>query len=43
LINPNVVKQDYDDKIISIDHKYDFSVGTVFEWVGTETKWLIYL
>ena len=43
LINPNLVKQDYDDKIISIDRKYNFSVGTVFEWVGTDTKWLIYL
>ena len=43
LINPNTVKQDYDDKIISIDYKHDFSVGTVFEWVGTGTKWLIYL
>ena len=43
LINPNIVKQDYDDKIISIDYKYDYKIGTIFEWVGTGTKWLIYL
>ena len=43
LINPNTVKQDYDDKIISIDFDYGYSVGTVFEWVNTGTKWLIYL
>ncbi len=43
LINPNTVKQDYDDKIISIDFDYNYSVGTVFEWLNTDTKWLIYL
>ena len=43
LINPNTVKQDYDDKVISIDFDYDYSVGTVFEWLNTGTKWLIYL
>jgi hypothetical protein len=43
LINPNTVKQDYDDKIISIDFDYNYSVGTVFEWSNTGTKWLIYL
>lgn len=43
LINPNTVKQDYDDKIISIDFGYGYSVGTVFEWLNTGTKWLIYL
>ena len=43
LINPNKLKQDYDDKIISIGFEYDFKCGDVFEWVGTNTKWLIYL
>lgn len=43
LINPNKLKPDYDDKVISIGFEYDFSVGTVFEWVGTNTYWLIYL
>ena len=43
LINPNKLKQDYDDKIISVGFEYDFHCGDVFEWVGTNTKWLIYL
>ena len=43
LINPNTVKQDYDDKVISIDFDYNFQVGTIFNWVGTNTHWLIYL
>jgi hypothetical protein len=43
LINPNKLKADYDDKIISIGYEYNFDVGTVFEWVGTKTYWLIYL
>ena len=43
LINPNSVKQDYDDKIISIGYEYEYKPGTVFEWVNTGTKWLIYL
>ena len=43
LINPNRVKQDYDDKTISIGYEYGYTPGTVFEWVNTGTKWLIYL
>ena len=43
LINPNKLKADYDDKILSIGHEYNFNVGTVFEWVGTNTYWLVYL
>lgn len=43
LINPNKLKQDYDDKIISIDFIHDFKVGDIFEWVNTGTYWLIYL
>ena len=43
LINPNVVKQDYDNKIISIGFEYNFKCGDVFEWLGTKTHWLIYL
>lgn len=43
LINPNSVKQDYDDKTISIGYEYDYKPGTVFEWTNTGTKWLIYL
>ena len=43
LINPNKLKQDYDDKIISVGYEYNFKVGTVFEWIGTNTYWLVYL
>lgn len=43
LINPNKLKQDYDDKIISVGYEYDFKCGDVFEWLGTNTHWLIYL
>ena len=43
LINPNKLKQDYDDKIISIGYEYGFTPGTIFEWVGTNTYWLVYL
>ena len=43
LINPNKLKQDYDDKIVSIGYEYGFAPGTVFEWLGTGTYWLVYL
>ena len=43
LINPNKLKQDYDDKIISIDFEHEFKTGDIFEWVDTNTYWLIYL
>lgn len=43
LINPNKLKQDYDDKILSIGFEYDFQPGDIFEWCQTGTYWLIYL
>lgn len=43
LINPDKLKQDYDDKILSIDNSYGWQPGDVFKWRGTETYWLIYL
>ena len=43
LINPNKLKPDYDDKIISIFYDHGYQPGDVFEWVGTDTHWLIYL
>ena len=43
LINPNVTKQNYDDKILSIGYEYGYKCGDVFQWVGTNTHWLIYL
>ena len=43
LINPNKLKQDYDDKIVSVGYEYNIKTGDVFEWIGTGTYWLIYL
>ena len=43
LINPDKVKQDYDDKIISIGYEHGFSPGDIFEWMNTNSYWLIYL
>ena len=43
LINPSQLKQDYDDKIISVGYEHHFECGDIFEWKGTETYWLIYL
>jgi hypothetical protein len=43
LINPNKLKQDYDDKVISVPFEHGFKTGDVFEWCNTNTYWLIYL
>ena len=43
LINPNLLKPDYDDKIISIGFEHNYKPGTVFKWENTDTTWLIYL
>ena len=43
LINPNKTKFDYDDKVLSIGFEYEFEVGDVFEWVRTNSYWLITL
>lgn len=43
LINPNKLKQDYDDKIVSVDYKANLKPGSVFKWEQTQTYWLIYL
>ena len=43
LINPNKLKMDYDDKIISVGYEYNFKCGDVFEWLGTNSHWIIYL
>lgn len=42
LINPDKTKPDYDDKVISIDYSTDYGPGDVFEWVGTDSVWIIY-
>lgn len=43
LINPDKIKQDYDDKILSIDYNTGFGPGDVFQWIGTNSYWIIYL
>ena len=43
LINPDKNKFDYDNKIISIGFEHRFEVGDVFEWVRTNSYWLITL
>ena len=43
LINPNRLKQDYDDKIISVGYEHGFKPGDVFKWNNTGSYWLIYL
>lgn len=43
LINPNKLKQDYDDKIVSIDYDAKLQPGDVFEWMNTQSYWLVYL
>ena len=43
LINPNKTKQDYDDKIISVSYDYDLKSGDIFNWVNTNSYWIIYL
>lgn len=43
LINPDKNKLDYDDKIVSVHFEDHFQSGDVFEWVGTNSYWLIHL
>ena len=46
LINPDKVKQDYDDKIISVNKPTRkgtiYGPGDVFKWHKTDTYWIIY-
>lgn len=42
LINPDRVKFDYDEKIVSVDWEYNFHSGDTFEWgKGTGSHWII--
>lgn len=43
LITPNKVIQNYDDKTVSVGWEYEVKPGTVFEWVGTNSYWIVYL
>ena len=43
LINPDKTKQNYDDKVVSVGFEYGYEPGDVFDWLRTNTKWIIYL
>ena len=43
LINPDKTKQNYDDKIVSVGYEFNYKPGDVFEWVNTNSRWIIYL
>ena len=43
LINPDKLKEDYDQKVISIEHSAGMKEGDVFYWDRTNTHWLVYL
>ena len=43
LINPDKNKMDYDDKMVSVHFEDGYEPGDVFEWIGTNSYWLIYL
>ena len=43
LINSNKLKMDYDDKTLSVGYEFGFKPGDVFEWMGTNTYWIVYL
>ena len=43
LINPDKLKEDYDQKVISIDFKYGMQNGDTFYWDRSKHHWLVYL
>lgn len=43
LINPDKLKEDYDQKVISIEYSAGMKEGDVFYWDRTDTHWLVYL
>ncbi len=43
LINPDKLKENYDQKIISIDYSSNMKNGEVFYWDRTKKYWLVYL
>ena len=43
LINPDKIKFDYDEKIISVDFRNNFKAGDTFEWpLNSNIHWIIY-
>lgn len=43
LINPDKLKENYDQKEISIDFDAGLAEGQTFYWIRTNTHWLVYL
>jgi len=43
LINPNKLKVDFDEKILSVGFEHKFECGDIFYWERTNSYWLIYL
>lgn len=43
LINPDQIKPDYDNKVISIDFQAGIKAGETFHWLSNNTYWLVYL
>ena len=43
LINPNKLKMDYDEKIVSVGFEHGFKSGDIFEWARTNSYWIIIL
>lgn len=41
LINPDKVKFDYDEKIVSVEYEHGLGPGDTFEWKNTGTHWII--
>jgi hypothetical protein len=41
-MNPDKVKFDYDEKIVSVEYEHGFHPGDTFEWgKGTGSHWII--
>lgn len=43
LINPDKLKPDYDNKIVSVEFSAGFEAGDTFFWPANNTHWMIYL
>lgn len=43
LINPDKLKEDYDQKILSIEYDSGMKEGATFYWNRTDTHWLVFL
>lgn len=43
LINPDKLKQDYDNKILSVGFESGITAGDIIEWKNPNSYWLVYL